>query len=65
MRQFIEWSAADSARYPAKAKQKLGWEPEISVEQMCHERVAEDLKQAKQHAFLQRHGYDVTIATEK
>ncbi|QEP42100.1 GDP-mannose 4,6-dehydratase [Ectothiorhodospiraceae bacterium BW-2] len=50
---------------PAKAKQKLGWEPEISVEQMCHEMVAEDLKQAKQHAFLQRHGYDVTIATEK
>src|SRR5690606_22769206 len=29
---------------PSKAKQKLGWTPEISVQQMCAEMVEEDLK---------------------
>lgn len=32
---------------PAKAKQKLGWEPKISVEEMCAEMVREDYKKAK------------------
>jgi len=39
---------------PSKAKTKLGWEPEISVKEMCAEMVAEDLKIAKQDAFLDR-----------
>src|SRR5690606_6273944 len=37
---------------PAKAKEKLGWVPEITVQEMCSEMVAEDLKVAKRHAFL-------------
>lgn len=49
---------------PSKAKAKLGWEPEISVREMCAEMVAEDLKVAKRHAFLKAHGHDVPVAVE-
>src|SRR5210317_213571 len=36
---------------PSKAKEKLGWEPKITLEEMCAEMVAEDLKVAQRHAF--------------
>jgi GDPmannose 4,6-dehydratase len=49
---------------PTKAKQKLGWVPEITVQQMCAEMVAADLKQAQQHALLKKHGYDVNVSAE-
>ncbi|PNO58700.1 GDP-mannose 4,6-dehydratase [Aeromonas caviae] len=49
---------------PAKAKSKLGWVPEITVEEMCAEMVANDLQQAKQHALLKANGFDVTISLE-
>lgn len=49
---------------PTKAKQKLGWVPEITVEQMCAEMVAHDLNKAKQHALLKQHGYDVSVSLE-
>ena len=49
---------------PSKAKQKLGWVPEITVQQMCREMVASDLIQAQQHALLKQHGYSVFNATE-
>ena len=49
---------------PTKAKEKLGWVPEITVEQMCAEMVAHDLDQAKQQALLQAHGYKVPVARE-
>ena len=49
---------------PTKAKEKLGWEPEITVEEMCAEMVAEDLKTAQRHAFLKAHGYDTPMAVE-
>ena len=49
---------------PSKAKQVLGWEPEITVEQMCTEMVANDLSLAKQKALLQAHGYKVPVARE-
>ena len=32
---------------PTKAKDKLGWVPQITAEEMCAEMVAEDLKVAK------------------
>jgi GDPmannose 4,6-dehydratase len=47
-----------------KAKSKLGWEPEITVEEMCAEMVAADLIEAKQHALLRTHGYDVNLRKE-
>lgn len=49
---------------PAKAKAKLGWVPEITVEEMCAEMVANDLQQAKQHAVLKANGFDVAISLE-
>ncbi|CAM3941710.1 GDP-mannose 4,6-dehydratase [Aeromonas bestiarum] len=49
---------------PAKAKAKLGWVPEITVEEMCAEMVANDLQQAKQHALLKANGFDVAISLE-
>lgn len=49
---------------PTKAKEKLGWEPEITVEQMCAEMVAADLTVAKRHALLKDNGFDVFISSE-
>ena len=49
---------------PSKAKQKLGWVPEITVQQMCQEMMANDLAQAKQHALLKQHGYSAFNASE-
>jgi GDPmannose 4,6-dehydratase len=47
---------------PTKAKQKLGWAPEITLDQMIAEMVANDLDQAKQQALLHQHGYSVSMA---
>lgn len=49
---------------PAKAKAKLGWIPEISLDQMIAEMVDCDLNEAKQHALLQKHGYAVAVGKE-
>ncbi len=49
---------------PSKAKQKLGWVPEITAQQMCQEMVAYDLQQAKQHALLKNNGYTVNVSLE-
>jgi GDPmannose 4,6-dehydratase len=49
---------------PAKAKQKLGWVPEITLDEMVEEMVAYDLEQAKQHALLKDHGYAVHVGKE-
>ena len=49
---------------PSKAKAKLGWVPEITVQEMCAEMVAEDLKTAQRHALLKQHGYDIPFSVE-
>jgi GDPmannose 4,6-dehydratase len=49
---------------PTKAKEKLGWVPEITVQEMCAEMVASDLAQAQQHALLKQHGYSVNVSLE-
>jgi GDPmannose 4,6-dehydratase len=49
---------------PTKAKEKLGWVPEITVEEMCAEMVAADLDTAKQHALLKAHGHHVSVSKE-
>ena len=49
---------------PTKAKQKLGWVPEITLDQMIEEMIAYDLEQAKQHALLKDHGYAVHVGKE-
>lgn len=49
---------------PTNAKVKLGWVPEITVEEMCAEMVASDIAKARQHALLKSHGYDVSVSLE-
>ena len=49
---------------PTKAKEKLGWVPQITVEEMCAEMVANDLDKAKQHALLRAHGHKVAVSIE-
>jgi len=49
---------------PTKAKEKLGWVPEITVEEMCAEMVASDLATARRHALLNAHGHHVSVSKE-
>jgi GDPmannose 4,6-dehydratase len=49
---------------PTKAKEKLGWVPEITLDQMIEEMVDNDLGKAKQHALLKKHGYSVSVGKE-
>ena len=49
---------------PLKAKEKLGWVPEITLDEMISEMVAFDLEKAKQHALLKQHGYQVNVGIE-
>jgi GDPmannose 4,6-dehydratase len=48
----------------SKAKAKLGWTPEITVQQMCQEMVESDLQEAKRHALLKANGYKVNVGFE-
>lgn len=50
---------------PTKAKEKLGWVPTTTLEEMVAEMVEHDLEQAKKHAVLKQHGYDVAISVER
>jgi GDPmannose 4,6-dehydratase len=49
---------------PTKAKTKLGWEPVVSVREMCAEMVAADLEEARRHSLLKSHGFSVSISVE-
>ena len=49
---------------PSHAKNKLGWVPEITVQEVCIEMVQEDLKLAKRTRLLKEHGYVVSTAAE-
>ncbi len=42
---------------PSKAKEKLGWEPEITFEELVSEMMREDLKEAERDALVKDHGY--------
>lgn len=48
---------------PSKAKLELGWEPAISVKEMCSEMILEDLKTAKRYALLKEHNMEIPIAS--
>ena len=50
---------------PSKAKNQLGWIPEITVQEMCREMVHHDLEQAKQLVLLRNNGYTTTLSHEK
>jgi len=44
---------------PSKAKEKLGWEPKITLQEMVHEMMEADLQAAKRDALVKGHGYKV------
>ncbi|NJM32223.1 MAG: GDP-mannose 4,6-dehydratase [Limnobacter sp.] len=48
-----------------KAREKLGWQPRVTVPEMVAEMVQTDLESARRHALLRQHGYDVQISTER
>ena len=50
---------------PTNAKEKLGWVPEITVQEMCAEMVQEDLKTSQRHAFLKLNGHDMPVSVEE
>jgi len=49
---------------PTKARTKLGWIPEITLDQMIEEMVANDIDKARRHALLRQHGFNVSVAHE-
>jgi GDPmannose 4,6-dehydratase len=49
---------------PTKAKEKLGWIPEITAQEMCAEMVAEDHKAALRNALLREHGLELPVSVE-
>jgi GDPmannose 4,6-dehydratase len=49
---------------PTKAKVKLGWAPEITVQEMCTEMVSHDLKNARRARLLREHGLELPVSTE-
>lgn len=49
---------------PRKAKERLGWVPEITLDEMVAEMVASDLADARKHALLKKHGHQVAVSVE-
>lgn len=49
---------------PKKAREKLGWVPEITAREMCREMVAADHKSARRHALLKTHGLELPVSLE-
>jgi GDPmannose 4,6-dehydratase len=47
-----------------KAREKLGWVPEISARQVCREMVEADHRAARRHAVLKSNGLDLPVALE-
>ena len=44
---------------PTKAKEKLGWTPKITFDELVAEMVREDLKAAERDELVKKHGYSV------
>jgi GDPmannose 4,6-dehydratase len=49
---------------PTKAREVLGWVPQITAQEMCAEMVLEDHKTARRHALLKKHGMDLPVSME-
>ena len=49
---------------PSKAKNKLGWVPEITAQEMCTEMVIEDYKAARRVSILKDHGLELPVSLE-
>lgn len=49
---------------PTKAREKLGWTPQITAREMCAEMVEADLTTARRHRLLKEHGLDLPVSLE-
>jgi len=49
---------------PSNAKNKLGWFPEITVQEMCAEMVQADLQEAKRLKLIKKNGFDISLQKE-
>ena len=49
---------------PSKAKAELGWEPQITAQDMCKEMVEEDHKAARRLALLKEHDLELPVSIE-
>lgn len=47
-----------------KAREQLGWKPEISLQELCTEMVSNDVEAAKRVSLLKEHGYQVASSHE-
>jgi len=47
-----------------QARDELGWEPEITAQEMCKEMVAEDHKAARRLALLKKHDLELPVSIE-
>lgn len=50
---------------PSKAKENLGWVPEITAQEMCAEMVIEDYKAARRAKLLQEHELSIPISLDQ
>ena len=50
---------------PSKAKAELGWEPEITAQEMCKEMVKEDHKAARRLALLKENDLELPVSIER
>ena len=49
---------------PSRAKNELGWEAQITAQEMCQEMVEEDLKAARRQALLKDHNLELPVSIE-
>ena len=49
---------------PSKARQKLGWQPEITAQEMCLEMIQVDRENAKRNALLRDNGFEINVGIE-
>jgi len=49
---------------PTRAKERLGWAPEITLDELIAEMVNHDLDRARQHAILMHAGFSVSVSRE-
>ncbi len=49
---------------PTNARLRLGWTPEITVQQMCAEMIEFDLQAARRLALLRLHGHEIAVPRE-
>ncbi len=49
---------------PSKAKEKLGWEPKITLEEMVHEMMENDINISKRDSLVKKHGFKASDFNE-